>query len=175
MTGDKTEFLRAELQLIEAQVQFGDHKASLLVAGDAILLGISGGLLKVVSGCPQDGFTISCMKASVPVVLGALAAALVSVSIGLALLAVRPSGIHTNPPRQWFLFSHIARMKRREYEEWYRGASFDDLVHEALSEVHGKASFARQKFLRLRWAVDCTLSAVALIAASWLAAVALHH
>jgi hypothetical protein len=30
----KTELLRSHFEQIESQVQFGDHKASLLVAGD---------------------------------------------------------------------------------------------------------------------------------------------
>ena len=46
MGDDKTEFLLGLLEQIESQVQFGDNKASLLVAGDAILLAACGGLIK---------------------------------------------------------------------------------------------------------------------------------
>jgi hypothetical protein len=54
MTPDKAEFARDFFSQIESQVQFGDTKASLLIAGDAILLATTSGLVRMVSGCPAD-------------------------------------------------------------------------------------------------------------------------
>jgi hypothetical protein len=77
----KTEFLHSHFEMIENRVQFGDHKASLLIAGDAILLAICGGLIKTVSGCPRGNLRVSCMSPSLSLALATIAA--VSLIYGL--------------------------------------------------------------------------------------------
>ena len=98
MANTRPEFLDNFFQMIESQVQFGDNKASLLLAGDAILLAVSGSLIQMVSGCQGEAFTVNCVVPSVSLVLAVIAAALLTISLALALLAARPARIHGNPP-----------------------------------------------------------------------------
>lgn len=49
----KADLLLALFAQIESQVQFGDSKASFLVAGNAILLAVDGGLFQLISGLAQ--------------------------------------------------------------------------------------------------------------------------
>jgi hypothetical protein len=56
MDGNKAEFLRALFEQIESQVQFGDNKAALLIAGNVILLAINGAVVKMGSGCQKANF-----------------------------------------------------------------------------------------------------------------------
>jgi hypothetical protein len=170
----KTEFLRSQFEQIESSVQFGDHKASLLVAGDAILLAICGGLIRMVSGCPKDDFTVSCMVPSVSLGLATIAAALLIWSLFCALLAARPSKVHAKPPTEFFLLSHIAHMERKAFIEAYEDTSYSDIVEEALVAIHGKAVYANQKFRWLRRAVQATLLSLGFIVLTLLVAVASH-
>ena len=57
MSDDKAAFLRDVFNQVESQVQFGDSMASLLVAGDAILLGVSGGLIGRFPGLQEKRFS----------------------------------------------------------------------------------------------------------------------
>jgi hypothetical protein len=157
MANTKPEFLDMFFEQIESQVQFGDSKASLLVAGDAILLAVSGGLIKMVSGCHGDDFTVSCLVPSVNLGLATTAAALLTLSLVCALLAARPAKIHDQPLPELFLFSNIERMGRDAFTKKYIDASPDDLVREALNTIHGKAKYATKKFRLLKWAIDATL------------------
>jgi len=170
----KTEFLRTHFEQIESQVQFGDHKASLLVAGDAILLAICGRLISMVSGCPKDDFTVSCMVPSPSLGFATIAAAFLIWSLSCALLAARPSRVHLKPPPEFFLLSHIARMERQEFIEAYKDVSDSDLFEAALVAIHKKADFATQKFRLLRQAVHATLLSLGFIVLTLLAAVASH-
>ena len=172
MADDKTEFLRSLFEQIESQVQFGDNKASLLVAGDAILLATCGGLIQMVSGCQQNDFTVSCMVLSVPLGLAAIAAALLVVSLGCALLAARPATIHDQPPPELFLPSHIARTECQAFVKAYKDASFDDIMEAALTAIHGKAAYATRKFRWLKRAVNATLLSLAFIVVTALVAIA---
>src|SRR5688572_6812727 len=97
MANARPEFLDNFFQMIESQVQFGDNKASLLLAGDAILLAVSGSLIEMVSGCPHDAFTVNCVVPSVSLVLAVIAAAFLTISLALALLAARPASVHDKP------------------------------------------------------------------------------
>ena|SRR5215510_9337905 len=157
MDGNKAEFLRAFFDQIETQVQFGDNKASLLVAGDAILLAINGGLLKMVSGCQKDEFTVACMEPSGMLALATTAALLLIASLACALWAARPARIHDNPPSEFFLLSHVARVGVDKFVQSYRAASFDDLADAALLAIQQKAAYATQKFRWLKYAVHGTL------------------
>jgi hypothetical protein len=172
MEESKAEFLRGFFEQIESQVQFGDSKASLLVAGDAILLAISGGLIKMVSGCQGDDFTVSCMVTSVTLGFATIAAALLVWSLACALVAARPAKVHDQPPAELFLLSHVARTNRQEFVKAYRDASLDDLVEAALRSIHGKAAYATRKFLWLKRAVDATLLSLGFMVATPLVAIA---
>ena len=134
MPAEKSELLRGFFDQIESQVQFGDHKASLLVAGDALLLAVSGGLIQMEAGCPANEFSVPCMHPSVPLALALLTALLLIVSLGCALRAARPAGIHEDPPPSIFLLSHIARLEPKQFVETYRAASAEDL-EEAFVEL----------------------------------------
>jgi hypothetical protein len=171
MADTKPEFLEAFFNLIETQVQFGDSKASLLVAGDAILLAVTGGLIKMVSGCQANDFTVSCVVPSVSLGLAVTAAALLTLSMVLSLLAARPSPIHDQPRTELFLLSSIARMERDEFVDNYLEASRDDLIREALISVHGKADYGTKKFHRLKQAIDATLLSLGFIVATLVAAI----
>lgn len=174
MEESKAQFLHSWFEQIESQVQFGDSKASLLIAGDAILLAISGGLIKMVSGCQGNDFTVSCMVLSITLGLAVIAAALLVLSLVCALLAARPAKIHKDPPPELFLLSYIADMKRAEFGKAYRDASLDNLVEEALSAIYGKAVYATQKFRWLKHAVDATLLSLGFMVATLLVAIAIR-
>jgi hypothetical protein len=167
----KPEFLETVFEQIESQVQFGDTKASLLVAGDAVLLAVGGGLIKMVSGCPGDTFAVSCLVPSVSLGLATSAAALLTLGLVCALLAARPATIHDQPPPELFLLSNIARMGRDAFAQKYIDASPDDLVQEAMSSIHGKAVYATRKFRLLKRAIDATLLGLGFMAAALLAAI----
>ena len=168
----KTEFLRSHFEQIESQVQFGDHKASLLVAGDAILLATCGGLIRMVSGCPGDNFTVSCMVPSAALGFVTSAAALLVLSLFCALMAARPNRVHRRPPTELFLLSHIARMQRHTFIKDYEDASYSDLVEQALGTIHGKSVYADRKFRWLRWAIRATLLSLWFLGLTLLVAVA---
>jgi hypothetical protein len=171
MANTKPEFIDTVFGQIESQVQFGDSKASLLVAGDAILLAVSGGLIKMVSGCPGKDFTVSCLVPSVSLGLATTAAVLLTLSLVCALLAARPAKIHDQPPPELFLLSNIARMDRAAFAEKYIDTSPDDLVQEALSSIYGKAVYATRKFRLLKRAIDATLLSLGFMVATLLVAI----
>lgn len=166
MGNTKPEFLTSFFEQIESQVQFGDTKASLLVAGDAILLAVSGGLIKLVSGCKGNDLALSCMVPSVSLGLAVVTAALLVVALACALLAARPARIHGAPTRQLFLFSYIARMEPQEFFEQYTDASEEELIYHALIGIHGKACLAAHKFRLLKYAVNVTLLSLGLMVAT---------
>lgn len=167
----KPEFLDSFFEQVESQVQFGDSKASLLVAGDAILLAVSGGLIKMVSGCHGDEFTVSCMVPSVSLGFATATAAFLMLSLVYALLAARPAKIHDRPPPELFLLSHIARTDRDAFAKKYIDASPDDLIQAALSSIHGKAVYATRKFRLLKRAIDATLLSLGFMVATVVIAV----
>jgi hypothetical protein len=171
MATTKPELLDTFFQQIESQVQFGDSKASLLVAGDAILLAVSGSLIKMVSGCHGDEFTVSCIVPSVSLGLATAAAALLTVSLVFALLAARPAKIHDQPPPDLFLLSHIARTDCDAFAKMYIEASPDDLIQAALRVIHGKAVYANQKFRLLKRAIYATLLSLGFMVATLVVAV----
>jgi pycsar effector protein len=171
MAATKPDFLDSLFEQIESQVQFGDSKASLLVAGDAILLAVCGSLIKMVSGCPGEEFTVSCLVPSVSLGLATCAAAFLTVSLMLALRAARPAKIHNQPPSELFLVSYIAGLDCDEFTRKYGDASSDYLIEEALKTIHGKAVYATQKFRLLRTAVNSTLLSLGFMVAALILAV----
>lgn len=171
MTNTKPEFLDSFFEQIESQVQFGDSKASLLVAGDAILLAVSGGLIKMVSGCHGGDFAVSCIVPSMTLSLATTAAALLTLSLACALLAARPAKIHDQPPPELFLLSYIARVDRDAFAKTYMDASPDDLIQAALRSIHGKAVYATRKFRLLKTAIDATLLSLGFMVATLVVAI----
>jgi hypothetical protein len=167
----KPQFLDSLFEQIESQVQFGDSKASLLVAGNAILLAVNSGLITMVSGCQGNDFSVNCMVPSVSLFLATTAAALLTFSLACGLLAVRPAGIHDTPPPELFLLSHVAQMDPDAFAKAYIAASPDDLIQAALKSIHGKAVYAARKFRLLRRAIDATLLSLGFMAATLFVAV----
>ena len=174
MENIKAEFLRSLFEQIESQVQFGDGKASLLIAGDAILLAICGGLIKMVSGCKGTDFTVDCMVPSITLGLAVIAAALLVLSLTCALLAAHPAGVIDRPRPEFFLLSHIAKMGRSKFAMTFRDLSSDDLVEEALTTIYGKADYATKKFDWLKHAIRATLLSLGFMVAAPLLAMALR-
>jgi Family of unknown function (DUF5706) len=174
----KIEFLRSHFDMVESQVQFGDQKASLLIAGDAILLAICGGLIGIVSGCPKDGLRVSCMEPSFSLGLATIAAALLICSMLCALIAALPSRVFVGKakePYRHFLLPHIAREKEPDaFIKEFERASDAVLVKEALIAIHGKARFATRKFRLLICAVAATFLSLAFIVVTLLVAVVPH-
>jgi hypothetical protein len=171
MPTTKPEFLESFFEQIESQIQFGDSKASLLVAGDAILLAVSGGLITMVSGCHGDEFTVSCMVPSVSLGFATTTAALLTLSLTFALLAARPAKIHDRPPPDLFLLSHVAHTDRDAFAKKYIDSSPEDLILAALSSIHAKAVFATRKFRLLKRAIDATLLSLGFMVATLIVAV----
>lgn len=171
MENKKPELLDTYFQQIESQVQFGDTKASLLVAGDAILLATSGGLINIVSGCPGDEFAVSCMVPTVALGLATSAAVLLTLSIALSLLAARPAGIHDEPRSELFLLSYVAKLSPDSFAQRFAEAPSNDMLQQALKTIHGKARLAARKFRLLKHAVDLALASLAFMAAAVVAAV----
>ena len=157
MTNTDLEFLYMWFDQIEGQVQFGDSKASLLIAGNAVLLAVSGGLIRMVSGCQGDAVGVSCLQPSLSLGLATIAAMLLTIGLVYALLAARPAKIHDQPPPALFLLSYIALIDRDVFAKKYVDASPGDLVQEALTSIHGKAGLATRKFRLLKRAIDATL------------------
>jgi hypothetical protein len=173
MAMDKADFVREYFSQMESQVQFGDTKASLLVAGNAILLATTGGVVRIVSGCGADSFPIDCVKPSIKLTLATGAAVLLIISLACALWAARPSSKHQKPQgREFFLLSYVGNLTRPEFLEWYRPMSSDDLLSEALVAIHGKAKYAKEKFDWLRRAVYATLLSLLFLLAALMSAVA---
>ncbi len=170
---DKTELVRAFFDQIEIQVQFGDNKASLLIAGDAILLAISGSLIRLVSGCQPDNFMVDCMVPSIPVALALASALCLVASLACALWAARPSRIHDNPPQQFFLSSYIARQSKEQFANFYEDRTYEVLMQDMLDAIHGKAGYATRKFRWLKHAIHATLLSLLLSAATVFAAAVL--
>jgi hypothetical protein len=54
MANTKPEYVDTVFGQIESQVRLGDSAASVHLAGDAILLAVSGGLIKMMSGYPKN-------------------------------------------------------------------------------------------------------------------------
>ena len=166
MGDTKSDWIASFFDQIESQVQFGDTKASLLVAGDSILLIVSGGLIEFVSGCKGNDFALSCMVPSVSLGLAVFAAACLVVALACSLWAARPASKHDDPSRELFLFSYIARIEFEEFARQFTDADEESLIQEALMTIHGKAHLARHKFRFLKYAVYATLASLGLMVAS---------
>ena len=155
-------------QLIESQVQFGDSKASLLVAGNAILLAICGSFIKLLSGCNSSNFSFDCLEPTASLLLVSISGFCILASVTFALFAALPGKIHLQPPEQLYLLSYIATLKSDEFISKYMSTSHDEFYIQALKAIHGKSVFATRKFKLLRFSIYSTLWGIALLALAFL-------
>jgi Pycsar effector protein len=170
----KERYLLSVFGQIESQVQFGDSKAALLIAGDAILLAISGSVITMVSGCGKAALGVACLVPSVPLALALAAAGLLIASLACAFLAARPAKVHDDPPPELFLLSHIARSEPRDFVRDFQESSSEELADAALTTIHGKARYATAKFRWLRRAVSANLFSLGFMVAAPLTALAIR-
>ena len=169
---DNRDFVTLLFEQVESQVQFGDGKASLLIAGDAILLAISGSTAQFVSGCSDEPFALACTKLSFALACAIGASASLILSLTCALWAARPSSVHGAPRPEFLLISYIAKLPRSAFIDAYSKASTENVSAWALEAVHSKAQFATRKFRWLKRAVDSALVGLALLALTGLVAAA---
>jgi hypothetical protein len=157
MTDGKVDLVRDFFNQIESQIQFGDNKASLLIAGDALLLAISGGFVKLLAS-PGDAATgTEFLNSSIMLPLATTTAVLLIISLTCALVAARPAKTHRSPGRRFFHLSSLARISRDDFIAWYHSSSAEDLLTEALTTIHAKAEYAAGKFRWLNYAVHATI------------------
>lgn len=146
MSDYKQEIRRALLEHVEAQVVFGDTKAALIVAADAILItGYVAGIKEFGLAGIFSHSTIWWLTASLFILVGGLV---------LALVAVMPNIRHWRPPANVtniLLFSRIARYKTPEdYAEEFNGLNDEALSNAILFQVYGKSKWALFKY-KLIW------------------------
>ncbi len=160
------EWLVALMNHIEGQVAFGDTKAGLLLTADSILLA---GLATAFSGDePLVGRPTGFSH-----VLTALALTVLSTGLIAALMTILPNRQNlwpaSTPPQCRFSFSWIASQPTDSFVRSVR-ADGGTLTTELATVVHGKAGWARRKFVRLYVAVWATtlglLLALAAVAAA---------
>ena len=114
----RTQHMRYLASLVEDQVKFADTKASLLVAGNALLLNLCISLITHALDCSTKSAPSSCGNVHATTAFGILAALLLLCSVALALFAVRPNNkLHKHPPAEMFLFSWIADQSADAYIE----------------------------------------------------------
>lgn len=170
MDDGKKPFLLTYFNQIEAQIVFGDSKASLLIAGDSILLAIAGSLVNTVSSCQGKAFSVSCLVFSPSLMLAVMSMASLVIALAHALRAARPASIHVRPRPEFFLISYVAQVPRDEFVGSFNKATLGDLEQWALETIHGKATYATGKFRLLRRAVDATLISLGLLVCAALSA-----
>lgn len=158
---------QALLEHVESQVVFGDTKAALIVAADAILItGYIAGIKEFgLTGMLYPG-TVKCLIASLVLLIAGLI---------LALIAVMPNRRHwrkraSNGMDSLLLFSKIARYDSfTEYAEAFSKLDEESLSNEILSQVYGKSRWALHKYKVIWWSVLLTIMSVSLATISILA------
>jgi hypothetical protein len=162
MSDHKHDIKSALLEHVEAQVVFGDTKAALIVAADAIL--ITG----YVAGIKEFGLAGMLSRSTVVLLIVSLVI-LVSGLI-LALIAVMPSRRHWRSSaglNSVLLFSKIARYKTaEEYAADFNGLTEESLDNEILFQIHGKSTWALFKYKVIWWSVLLTIISVSLASIS---------
>lgn len=158
MSGYKNEIRKALLEHVEAQVVFGDTKAALIVAADAIL--ITG----YVTGIKEFGLAGMFYRFTVVwliVCLIILVAGLI-----LALIAVMPNWRHWRPSTDMhspLLFSSIAEHQSPQaYAEAFNELPEESLSNEILFQVYGKSKWALFKYKIILCSVLLTIVSVSL-------------
>jgi hypothetical protein len=160
MSGHNNDIRVALLEHIEAQVVFGDTKAALIVAADAIL--ITG----YIAGIKEFGLAGMLSRSTVMLLIASLV--ILVAGLILALIAVMPN------PRHWrksasmgmdslLLFSKIARYdSAKEYVDDFSRLHEESLNNEILSQVYGKSRWALYKYKVIWWSVGLTIISVSL-------------
>lgn len=162
MSGPDNDIKIALLEHVESQVVFGDTKAALIVAADAIL--ITG----YVTGIKEFGLAGMLSRPTIV----ALIVSLIILVAGLvfALVAVLPSRLHWRPTEQMnslLLFSKIARYESPEkYATDFNRLNEESLSDHILSQVYGKSRWALFKYKIIWWSVLFTIISVSLAAIS---------
>ena len=151
------EWLRWLMDHIESQVAFGDTKAGLLLAADAILLVALGSFVTA----DHPGF--ASLSGVTKVLLGlsflALTAALV-----LGLQTILPNLKNLRAPRSELVnFSWIAHQDRESFVSAARQTRPIELDQHIATVIHGKACLAQRKFKLLYFAARATQVGTVLI------------
>jgi pycsar effector protein len=148
----------ALLEHVEAQVVFGDTKAALIVAADAIL--ITG----YVAGIKEFGMT--GMLSQFTIVLLIVCLIILVAGLILALIAVMPNRRHwreTPGMQSLLLFSKIAQYENSQaYAADFGRLNDESLSNEILSQVYGKSRWALSKYKTIWWSVLLTIISVSL-------------
>jgi hypothetical protein len=154
------EWLRWLMDHIEGQVAFGDTKASLLLAADAILLAALGSLITA----DHPGF--ASLSGVTKVLLGLSFLALI-IALILGLHTILPNWANLRAPRDsrteslYVDFSRIARQRPESFMSAVRQANKIELDDDIAIVINGKARWAKRKFILLYFAVIATQLAVA--------------
>jgi hypothetical protein len=168
--GTKKQFLHDYFNQVETQVHFADTRAALLVAGNSVLLAINMVLLHAFAGGTTGRFSLANVEPVAGFVLALGGALFLMISLVYAFCSALPSKIHGNPPAQFFLLSHVARLTESKFIQTYEEMSNSQMEREALCAIHGKAVFAAKRFGRIRNAIKATLISLVLQVAAVIAA-----
>lgn len=159
-SGDQSSWLLPLMDHVESQVVFGDTKAGLLLAANSFLIAA------LVAAATGENPVIADLHGPARG-LAVLAFTSITVSIVLALLAIKPcrpnlwiSATRDQETPSLVQFSRIATQRRKDYVATVLNASPKGIDHEIASVIHGKAAWATHKFQRLYLAVCATLLGV---------------
>ena len=158
MSDYKYDIKAALLEHVEAQVVFGDTKAALIVAADAILItGYIAGIKEFGLAGMLSPATIWWLTASLFILVAGLV---------LALVAVMPSFRHWRAKPDMnsvLLFSNIARYKTAEkYAAEFNGLDEESLSNQILFQVYGKSKWALLKYKIIGCSVLLTIISLSL-------------
>jgi hypothetical protein len=160
VSGYDYEIRAALLEHVEAQVVFGDTKAALIVAADAIL--ITG----YVAGIKEFG--LAGMLSHSTILLLIVSLVILVAGLVLALIAVMPNRRHWRASGaitmdSLLLFSKIAQYESsQEYAADFSRLNEESLGNEMLSQVYGKSRWALLKYKIIWWSVLLTIISVSL-------------
>ena len=162
MSGYNGDIRLALLEHVEAQVVFGDTKAALIVAADAIL--ITG----YVAGIKEFGLAGMLSHSTILLLIASLI--ILVAGLVLALIAVMPNRRHwrARPGMDGLLlFSKVAQYESsQEYAAAFSTLHEESLSNEILSQVYGKSRWALLKYKIIWWSVLLTITSVSLAAIS---------
>ena len=158
MSDYKNNLKAALLEHVESQVVFGDTKAALIVAADAILItGYIAGIKEFGLAGMLSPSTIWWLTASLFILVAGLV---------LALVAVMPSFRHWRAGagmNSVLLFSKIARYKNAEdYAAEFNGLDEEALSNQILSQIYGKSKWALLKYKIIWCSVLLTILSLSL-------------
>lgn len=158
MSSYKNDIKAALLEHVEAQVVFGDTKAALIVAADAILItGYVTGIKEFGLAGMLSRFTIAWLIACLIILVAGLI---------LALIAVLPNHRHWrrgSGMNSLLLFSKIAQYESSQaYAEDFNRLNEESLGNEILYQVHGKSGWALFKYKIIWLSVLLTIISVSL-------------